>query len=323
MIGRLPVFTDAYSAYLATLQHLLRHGQKAAPVGDPTSVGSHFGQALRPTVETLAVGFTLSNPRARLLYSPNRRLSLGFGVGYFLWLLSAKNSLSHISFYSGSGDKFSRDKRTLSGAIGTRMITAEFGLQLDSVIRYIRDDPVTRRAVIQLFMPSDLTDRPLDTPCTTSLQFLLRDGRLTLLVVMRSQSAAALLPYDIFTFSMLQEAVCVTLGVALGDYVHFCGSMHFYEDERSLVDAVLTEAGGFACNMPPMDTSPIGNHVLLNAEQAIRQSLENGTLINWSGLGLDGYWRDLMSATVVSIANRNGLILQQDITSPDMYKAWM
>lgn len=58
---------------------------------------------------------------------------------------------------------------------------------------------------------------------------------------MRSQSALMVMPYDLFLLTMLHEAMAVRLGVGLGYYHHFCGSLHYYEDEEELVDAVLRE----------------------------------------------------------------------------------
>ena len=89
----------------------------------------------------------------------------------------------------------------------------------------LRHDPFTRRAVLLMSQPlaaSDIDAR--DVACASSLQFLLRDGRLDALLHMRSNDAFWGLPYDVFLFTMLQELMAAELGVELGTYYHCCPS---------------------------------------------------------------------------------------------------
>lgn len=65
-----------------------------------------------------------------------------------------------------------------------------------------------------------------------SMQFLIREGKLNLIVCMRSNDIYLGFPYDIFNFSMFQEYIAGKLGVKLGEYIHVVGSLHYYKKMR-------------------------------------------------------------------------------------------
>jgi hypothetical protein len=82
------------------------------------------------------------------------------------------------------------------------------------------------------------------------LQFLIRRNRLHTLTTMRSNDAYIGLPHDIFCFSMLQEVLARTLGVALGQYSHFVGSLHLYDENRDEAQQYLDEGVQATIAMP-------------------------------------------------------------------------
>jgi thymidylate synthase len=78
------------------------------------------------------------------------------------------------------------------------------------------------------------------------------------MVNMRSQSAVMVLPYDVFTFSFLQEVLAVELGLRVGQYFHNSGSFHYYLDEEPLVQKLLIE--------PPPENGPVPTPPVMPAE---------------------------------------------------------
>ncbi len=83
-----------------------------------------------------------------------------------------------------------------------------------------------------------------------TMQFLIRGNKLHCLVTMRSQSALMVMPYDLFLYTMFHECVAATIGVDLGTFTQFVGSMHIYEDEIELSSKVLSE--DLLPSVPPM-----------------------------------------------------------------------
>ena len=158
----------------------------------------------------------------------------------------------------------------------------------------LHTNPASRRAVIQLFDHNDLVEQQSDVPCTCNLQFMVRHGKLHLIVFMRSNDVYLGLPHDIFCFTMLQEIMARDLGLELGTYKHMVGSLHIYVDDKQKVQGFLSEGWQPTKTlMPPM---PLSNpwpsiKCVLTAERAIRTGLGEDAL----DLSLlDPYWADIV-----------------------------
>ena len=109
-------------------------------------------------------------------------------------------------------------------------------------------------------------------PCTTTLQFFVRDELLHLIVTMRSNDAYIGLPHDVFCFTMLQEIVTRSINLEIGSYRHFVGSMHLYDQDEFHAASLVGEGFQSRVAMPPM---PLGDPwpaiaAVLAAEARIR-----------------------------------------------------
>lgn len=110
--------------------------------------------------------------------------------------------------------------------------------QIPALLRELQQNPDTRRAVLAPWDAElDLTNlagRPageqhLDHPCTLSLGFRIRDGRLNMTVTMRSNDLWLGAPVDWTMFGVLQATLASCLGCEPGTYVHLAHSLHIYE----------------------------------------------------------------------------------------------
>ncbi len=294
----LPPFDSLDEAFVAILDELTISGRATERITDVTSIGSRFGTAPRATTELVAVGFSLRNPRSRWLASEARALNRAFALANTLWTFSGSNRAEDIAPYNSRGKAFSRSG-ILEGAVGHRIFNSPVGDQLSRVIDTLRAYPASRRAVVQVYSTEDLATAPLDTPCTISLQYLVRDGRLEAITSMRSQSAALLLPYDVFLFSMLQEVVASELGLILGAYHHFCGSLHYYEDEAPLVSKIVANPAGSksAMPMPPMPKEAlVAVKRAVEAETDLRRrwTVDPTCVLDVGSYSLDPYWQPIL-----------------------------
>src|SRR5207253_2360104 len=97
-------------------------------------------------------------------------------------------------------------------------------------------------------------------PCAFGLFYHIRGEALHASVLMRSNNAFVLLPYNLFEFSLLAEAVAAELHVALGTLTYHALSMHVYQDNYRLAEET-TLAGSSAGVGPipsmPFDPSPV------------------------------------------------------------------
>lgn len=295
---------DFRSAYFSALSRLKKHGRLSPGTNDPTSVGSHFGKGARSTCEILGCGFEMENPRQRLVTTASRRINANFLVANFLWTIAGGHEFEMIASYNDKAYRFARDESYFEAAFGARLFSP--GHQLRLVERRLRADQNNRRGLAMIYLAEDtLVDR-LDVPCAIALQFFVRDQKLVCMTIMRSQSAAMIMPYDVFLFTMIQELLAVRLGLQMGPYIHFAASLHYYEDEKGLVDSILAEQQGAPISMPEMkmaDDQTLAE--LVQAERAIRNAHRFGTVSpDLSGFKLDDYWRDFLSPLIAPSQNR-------------------
>ncbi|MBW8189678.1 thymidylate synthase [Neiella marina] len=236
---------------------------------------------------------TLKNPRSRISRSETKGTIFSC-LGELFWYLSGRDDAEMISNYIRKYDSYKEQDGTIHGAYGPRFygMHGKFD-QIRSVIRLLKRKPKTRQAVIQLFDASDIHKQYNDTPCTISLQFMIRDEQLHMFTNMRSNDAYRGLPHDIFVFSMIQEIIAKVLGYELGEYNHFVSSLHVYDCDLPNIRAFLSE--GFMPSkpiMPPMPESNFGQTkaTLLELEEAVRTN----PFSNIEDSDLPSYWLDMI-----------------------------
>lgn len=109
------------------------------------------------------------------------------------------------------------------------------GWQINSVIWELRRDPNSRRAVIEVRRTSDAyLDDP---PCLQNIQFFIRDGRLNMKVLFRSNDACKATFMNAYALTCLQEMIAAELGVDVGSYTHIANSFHAYERDWELLES--------------------------------------------------------------------------------------
>lgn len=242
--------------------------------------------------EEIGVLIEISNPRARLSRTETRGKPFS-ALGEFLWYMAGTNAVDFIRYYIDAYSDFSDDDgNTIRGGYGPRLFDHRGQNQIENVIKILKEKPTSRRAVIQLFDSSDISQDYKDVPCTCTLQFLLRNNRLNLIVNMRSSDAFIGLPHDVFCFTLLQELISRSLDADLGTYRHFAGSLHLYAKNKDAAQQYLDEGIQSTVLMPEM---PPGNpwpalRKLLEAEADIRSGNEPRESV-WA---LDHYWTDLI-----------------------------
>ena len=240
--------------------------------------------------EILGVSLHISDPRARLSRSENRGKTFS-ALGELLWYLSGREDLGFIEPYV----PLYRDEVVggiIEGAYGPRLFDMRGINQIDSIISILTRKRGTRRAVIQLFNAEDIAVDKKEIPCTTTLQFHLRDDGLHLSVTMRSNDAYWGLPHDVFCFTMIQEIMARRLNVELGTYMHYAGSMHVYDKFYKDMKSYVVEGYQRPAPMPPM---PAGDNFglvseILVAEDNIRHGEPIGELFADTP-----YWKDIVT----------------------------
>lgn len=244
------------------------------------------------TKELIGVSLTIEKPRARLSRSENRGKPFS-ALGELLWYLAGSDNLDFIKAYVSRYSKETEDRVTIHGAYGPRIFAMRGEVnQLDNVTKLLKRRPGSRRAVIQLFNAEDLARDFKEIPCTTTLQFLLRQGRLHMSVTLRSNDAYWGLPHDAFCFTMLQEMMAQRLNAELGEYHQYVGSMHIYRDYLEQAQSYRNEGLQKSVEMPAMPEGDPFQLVprLLEAERQIRA----GRPFDATAAFDEPYWADIV-----------------------------
>ena len=229
--------------------------------------------------EKLGVQFRIKNPHDRLPFVEARNFSLSYFVAETLWYMSGSNSTEWISRYASFWKDISDDGKTANSAYGARIFKlhpriADGGLnQWDYVKSELKRDPDSRRAVIHIRTPDDSLHAVKDVPCTLALQFFIREGKLHLHVNMRSSDIILGIAYDVPAFTTMQEVLANELGVDLGEYVHTSNSLHCYERDFQMLDAIANSNDNFGRPMPALPrVFPISD--LMRIEESIWRASE-------------------------------------------------
>lgn len=204
--------------------------------------------------ETIDLTIRVDEPSNCLVWSKIRRLSPIYLAKECLWYQSGsrnpKDAPSKV--WEGLANKSNPDKGLVNSNYGAYIFTQIDNKDLnktvfEATIDLLKRDPDSRQAIWQIPIMSHRQDD--DTPCTSSVQFLLRDGKLNCIVYMRSCDCWFGLANDISQFMIWQMMVAKELDVELGFYKHTFGSFHVYQenfidDEESynkIMDEEITE----------------------------------------------------------------------------------
>jgi thymidylate synthase len=181
----------------------------------------------------------IKNPKKRIITNPLRRMSLPYAFGELLWYLSARNDVAMMEYYSKRMRNFSDDGKTLNSAYGYRIFGKHPMLpfnQWENVVELLTKDPDSRQAIIHLHTPNNKPTK--DEVCTLTLQFLIRNNKLDMVVNMRSNDVIWGFTYDVFSFTSFQELMANELGIKVGKYYHNAASMHIYEKDFKYLKTV-------------------------------------------------------------------------------------
>lgn len=182
-------------------------------------------------------------PRNRVLLGPRRDANPFFHLFESLWMLAGRNDLEFPMTFVSTFGKFSDDGETLWGAYGHRWRNW-FGFdQLLELTKALKDDPGTRRAVLQMWsacavdedgevVQTDLERGATggkDVPCNLSAVFDTLDGRLNMTVFCRSNDMVlGAYGANAVHFSILLEWVAAASGLPMGVYRQFSNNFHAY-----------------------------------------------------------------------------------------------
>ncbi len=221
---------SADRAWIKDLEQVFKYGNKSSPRG-------------MEVYELLALTSKISM-KDPVILNNTRKLGYKFMAAEAAWILSGDDRVETIAPYSKEITKFSDDGVHFFGAYGPKVKS-----QIDYVVATLLNDISSRQAVINIWRENPGPTK--DMPCTLSLQFIVRMGRLHCVASMRSSDLWLGHPYDIVNFSAISFAVLLHLKALfkdeftgtldLGNLFLTAGSKHLYERNVEAASMVLDE----------------------------------------------------------------------------------
>ncbi len=203
-----------------------------------------------------------SHPTERVLFWPERDANPIFHLMESIWMLAGRDDVSFVEYFNSRMRNFSDNGSTLNGAYGHRW-RKRFGFdQLVGLIRHLKQDPTSRRAVLSMWGPSQDLDNlgSKDTCCNTHAYFEIRDGKMNMTVLCRSNDLVwGAYGANAVHFSFLLEFMASALGVPVGVYRQFSHNLHLYTelyDFKKYLD-VPPDSSGFDYYAQGVKPTPI------------------------------------------------------------------
>lgn len=229
MIPSVHVLDDLQDGYIRLVHYVRCNGERIAPRGIPTREVRGDTIVLLDPTRALPIGIGRGINTA---FAAAEALQL---VGEFCddeWLVKLNPNVAKFA-EPGNGKFWGSYGRRAQG-------------QITQAIKSLKTDRDSRQAQIVLWDPT-LDNQPgkKDYPCTTAIQFLLRDDKLEAHVRMRSNDVWWGLAYDAFMFTQLQLSVCNALEVEPGPYYHQPVSLHLYDRDLEDVNKMHAPTGEF------------------------------------------------------------------------------
>lgn len=174
-----------------------------------------------------------AHPRQRVLFHPARDANPFFHLTESLWMLAGDRDVALPAYFVPKMAEYSDDGTTFHAAYGYRW-RKQWGFdQLGALISELSQDPLSRRAVLALWHPSeDLGWDSKDLPCNTTAVFDRRTtgGALNLTVFCRSNDIImGCYGANAVQWSMLLEYMAGRIGCPVGWYEQVSTNFHAYQ----------------------------------------------------------------------------------------------
>ena len=245
--------TQADKNFIETCKEILEHGYSSEGTGvrtrweDGTEANyiSIVGVSNKYDVEKEFPMITLRN----------NTNTVKRAIDEILWIWQKKsNKVSDLN--SHIWDQWAGEDGTIGKAYGYQLAKKyEFktkdGMQtldqVDYMLYLLKHDPASRRIMTNIFDFGDLKDMNLE-PCAFGTQWLVKGGKLHLILNQRSQDMLAANGWNTMQYAALQCMVAQCVGLKPGTLTHNIGDCHIYDRHVPLIKKLI--------EAEPMDVTP-------------------------------------------------------------------
>ncbi|MBX7230510.1 MAG: thymidylate synthase [Bdellovibrionales bacterium] len=231
--------------YLTLLNQVLESGVQKK---DRTGIGTQslFGYQMR---------FDLNQGLPLLT---TKKIHVKSVIYELLWFLSGNTNIKYLNdnqvriwneWATESGDLgpiYGKQWRTWATAQGETID------QISDVIQKIKQNPDSRRLIVNAWNPADLPDEGLSpqqnvhlgkmalAPCHTFFQFYVSNNKLSMMLYQRSCDVFLGLGFNLPSYAILTHMVAQQCGLGVGDFIWTGGDVHLYQNHLSQAQLQLS-----------------------------------------------------------------------------------
>ncbi|RAK11229.1 thymidylate synthase [Halanaerobium saccharolyticum] len=167
------------------------------------------------------------------------------GVAYeLLWFLKGDTNIQYLNDHDvhiwdewadengDLGNVYGHQWRSWEGREGTID-------QISQVIEQIRENPYSRRLIVNAWNVGDL-DKMALPPCHLLFQFYVADGKLSCQLYQRSCDTFLGVPFNIASYSLLIHMIAHVVGLEVGEFVWTGGDVHIYQNHFDQIKEQLS-----------------------------------------------------------------------------------
>ena len=217
--------------YKDLIRDILENGEDKA---DRTGTGTKavFGRMLR---HDMSKGFPILT--GKKIYFKNAKTEL-------LWILNGRTDISYlrdngVKYWDADYKRSGRTDGTLGPVYGHQWRNFGGVDQFEQVIRELKENPTSRRLMVNAWNPVDIPDMALP-PCHYGFQLYANNGKLDLMWNQRSADVFLGLPYDIVMYGILLEIIAEGANLVPGNLIGCLGDCHIYSNHYDQCNTYLT-----------------------------------------------------------------------------------
>lgn len=185
--------------------------------------------------------FGIRNPQDKVITTPWRNFKEDYAKKEWEWYLSGNRNADEMAKIAKIWKQCQDKNGNVNSNYGyhwKRSVEDQYS-QYDYMLQILFENKESRRAVLSHYDYNEVSNYKLDTPCNLTIQFIINEGKLNMIIFCRSQDLVFGFCNDQYIWACLQEKVLKDLSAIYKDLkpgimIYHFGHIHIYPRHYSM-----------------------------------------------------------------------------------------